>query len=408
MANIKPIHTEEDHEASLVRIDELMDAEAGSPEGDELDILVTLVESYELDHVPMPPPDPIEAIRFRMDQAGLNPRDMIPFMGSRAKVHEVLSGKRAISMPMARALHEHLGIPAEVLLRNPGTRPHESLNDIDPLRYPIKNMVKLGWIKEGRNLKDKAGELMAEMIRKAGVREAVALYRKNDSQRVNAKTDFYALEAWCWRVMGLANEKPLSCDYVPGSVTLKLLRDVAQLSNSENGPLLAREFLADLGIVLEVVPHLPKTYLDGAALRLSDGRPAIGLTLRYDRIDNFWFSLLHELAHIGLHLDQDKGEFFADDFTLRGSDQNHGETYELEADEWANEALIPIETWERCTVHESPTALGVLNLASQLKIHPAIVAGRIRYENKNYRLLSQFVGSGAVREQFEAERTEFL
>ena len=400
MANIKPIHTNADYEASLTRINELMDSNAGSPEGDELDVLVTLVESYESNQVSVPLPDPVEAIKFRMDQAGLNPRDLIPFLGSRAKVHEVLTGKRAITMPMARALHEHLGIPAEVLLNNPSTVPYETLTEVDPLLYPLRAMAKLGWIKAGRNLKDKAGDIMEELKRKAGVREAIALYRKNDSQRVNAKTDFYALEAWCWRVMAVANERPISGDYVQGTVTLRLLREIAQLSVSENGPLLARGYLAGLGIVLEIVPHLPKTYLDGAALRLSNGRPAIGLTLRYDRIDNFWFSLLHELAHIGLHLDQDKGEFFADDFTLRGSDQNQGVSYELEADDWAEEALIPIETWETSTVRKSPTALGVINLASQLKIHPAIVAGRVRYEHKNYRLLSQFVGNRAIREQF--------
>ncbi len=405
MANIKPIHTDADYEEVLDRINELMDAEAVSPEADELDVLTTLVESYESEQVTMPPPNPIEAIRFRMDQAGLSPRDLIPYFGSRAKVHEVLSGKRAITMPMARALHEHLGIPAEVLLSIPRANPYESLTDIDPLRYPIKKMAKLGWFEEGRNLKDRAGELMAELIRKAGVREAVALYRKNDSQRVNAKTDFYALEAWCWRVMALANMNTVSCDYVQGTVTLKLLREIAHLSVSENGPLLARGYLAGIGVFLEVVPHLPKTYLDGAAMRLSDGRPVIGLTLRYDRIDNFWFSLLHELAHIGLHLDQDKGDFFADDFTLRGSGQNQGESRELEADQWVEEALIPSESWESSTVRESSTALGVVNLASQLGIHPAIVAGRIRYENKNYRLLSQFVGNGVVRRQFAYGRT---
>ena len=82
----------------------------------ELDVLTELVEVYESKTVPMEFPSSIEAIEFRMDQGGLSPRDLIPFIGSRAKVSEVLSGKRAITMPMARALHEHLGIPADVLL----------------------------------------------------------------------------------------------------------------------------------------------------------------------------------------------------------------------------------------------------------------------------------------------------
>lgn len=120
MANIKPIRTEKDYEAALARIDELMDAEPGSPEGGELDVLVDLVELYESKHAPMGHPSPLAAIEFRMEQGGLSPRDLIPFIGSRAKVSEVLSGKRAITMPMARALHEHLGIPGDVLLRERG------------------------------------------------------------------------------------------------------------------------------------------------------------------------------------------------------------------------------------------------------------------------------------------------
>ena len=102
-----------------------MDAEPGSPEGRELDVLVDLVGLYERRHEPMGYPDPVAAIEFRMDQAGLSPRDLIPFIGTRTKVSEVLSGKRAITRPMARVLHEHLGIPADVLLRPPARPPDQ-------------------------------------------------------------------------------------------------------------------------------------------------------------------------------------------------------------------------------------------------------------------------------------------
>ena len=132
MADIEPIRTEADYETALARIDDLMDAKPGTPEGRELDVLVDLVALYENRHEPMGWPDPVAAIEFRMEQAGLDPRDLIPFIGSRAKVSEVLSGKRAITTPMARALHEHLGIPADVLLRRPeDTRdqPLEALDD---------------------------------------------------------------------------------------------------------------------------------------------------------------------------------------------------------------------------------------------------------------------------------------
>ena len=122
MADIEPIRTEADYETALARIDELMDAEPGGPEGRELDVLVDLVDLYETRHEPMGYPDPVAAIEFRMEQAGLSPRDLIPFIGSRAKVSEVLSGECAITMPMARALHEHLGITTCRLPRPPRAR----------------------------------------------------------------------------------------------------------------------------------------------------------------------------------------------------------------------------------------------------------------------------------------------
>ena len=115
--NPKVIRNEADYEAAMARIDELVEAKLGTPEGDELDLLATLVELYEKDVYPIGPPDPIEAIRFRMEQMGLKQKDLIPFIGSRSKVSEVLSGHRSLSVSMMRKLHEGLGIPAEVLLK---------------------------------------------------------------------------------------------------------------------------------------------------------------------------------------------------------------------------------------------------------------------------------------------------
>ena len=116
----RSIRTEEEYEAALARIDEIFDAETGSAEDEELDELADLVESYEDKHYPIGMPDPISAIEFRMDQANLSQRDLIPYIGSSAMGAEVLSGKREITLSMARALHEHLGIPADVLLQRPG------------------------------------------------------------------------------------------------------------------------------------------------------------------------------------------------------------------------------------------------------------------------------------------------
>jgi HTH-type transcriptional regulator / antitoxin HigA len=397
---IKPIRTEEDYEAALQRIDSLMDAEAETPEADELEVLATLVELYEEKHFPIGWPDPIEAIRFRMDQAGLSARDLIPLLGSRAKVSEVLSGKRSLTLQMIRALHEHWGISAEVLLRQPGASLPEIPMDLDWARFPLAAMAKLGWIEPGRNLKEQAEEIIRDLMNRAGGAEALpaALYRKNDGARQNAKMDAYALKAWCYQLLAEARATALPSAYRQGSITQDFARNLVRLSSLQAGPRLAKEFLANHGIHLIYLPHLPRTHLDGAALIMrSDGTPVIGLTLRYDRLDNFWFCLCHELAHVALHMQKSMDEAFFDDLSLGDVEGIETDDKEAEADRWAQEALIPAEVWAASSVKEQATPAAVVGLAHELGIHPAIVAGRVRKELYNYRLLTHYVGNGGVR-----------
>jgi HTH-type transcriptional regulator / antitoxin HigA len=119
-AEVKPIRSEADYEAALVEIGRLWGALAGTREGDRLDVLATLIDAYEAEHHPIDPPDPIEAIRFRMEQQGLTRRDLEPIIGTRTRVAEVLNRKRGLSIAMIRRLHERLGISAEVLIRPTG------------------------------------------------------------------------------------------------------------------------------------------------------------------------------------------------------------------------------------------------------------------------------------------------
>ena len=114
--NIKPIRSKKDLARALARIEALWDAAPGTSRGDELDVLTTLVDAYERQAYPIDPPDPIEAIKFRMEQAGMDRSDLEPFIGSRARVSEVLSRKRALSISMIRKLHKALGIPPTVLI----------------------------------------------------------------------------------------------------------------------------------------------------------------------------------------------------------------------------------------------------------------------------------------------------
>jgi HTH-type transcriptional regulator/antitoxin HigA len=114
---IKPIRTRRDHEAALVEVERLWGSKLGTPEGDRLDVLATLIEAYEVAHDPIDPPDPIGAIKFRMEQQGLSRRDLESLIGTRTRVAEVLNGRRNLSIGMIRRLHKALGISAEVLIR---------------------------------------------------------------------------------------------------------------------------------------------------------------------------------------------------------------------------------------------------------------------------------------------------
>ncbi len=115
--DITPIKTRRDYRRALKKIESLMTAKPGTPEGDCLDVLVTLVEAWERRHYPIDLPDPVEAIKYHMDQNGLQPRDLIPFIGSRNRVHEVLNRRRSLTLKMIWRLHEGLGIPAESLIK---------------------------------------------------------------------------------------------------------------------------------------------------------------------------------------------------------------------------------------------------------------------------------------------------
>jgi HTH-type transcriptional regulator/antitoxin HigA len=115
--DIKPIRSKADHRAALKTVESLMGAKARTPEGDRLDVLVTLIEGYERQHFPMDLPDAVEAIKFRMDQQGLTPKDLEPLIGRSNRVYEVLNRRRGLTLAMIQKLHAGLGIPAESLLR---------------------------------------------------------------------------------------------------------------------------------------------------------------------------------------------------------------------------------------------------------------------------------------------------
>ncbi|MBU1077421.1 MAG: hypothetical protein KKH98_09025 [Spirochaetes bacterium] len=396
---IKVIKTEQEYNEALEMAEELIDKDPkpGTQDADKLELLTLLIENYEESHHKIDPPDPIEALKFRMEQQGLTQKDLIPYIGSRSKVSEILNRKRPLTLNMMRALNRNLEIPAEVLLQKNSIILEED-TDIDWQKFPITEMVKRKLFPDFTGTvvqaKENAEELIRKFFRNAGVRNIQpALYRKN--VRAGSCMDEYALFVWHAIVENKAEKNLLPNKYKHGTINREFMKKLAGLSYFKEGPQLAKEFLEKNGIHLIIEPHFRKTYLDGAAIRNKDKNPIVALTLRYDRIDNFWFSLCHELAHIVLHLDKDQAENpFFDNLEVEGND------LEKEADHQTKDWLIPRKEWERSDVLNHPLPVYIKEFAEQLKIHPAIIAGRIRHERKNYRILSQMVGKDEVRRLF--------
>ena len=392
--NVKIIRSREDHAHALARVSALMslDPGPGSKEENELELLALVIESYERKTVPPVKPDPVESILFRMDQMKLGRKDLVPCLGSISKVSEVLSRKRPLSLPMIRRLNKELGIPADVLIADSRTADDGNKDDaqaIDCDRFPLKEMLDRGCFAgfEGtlRQLKAGADEVVGKFMQGLVTGHlSPALLRAPMHQRGARKADEMALLAWRLCVLKKARENPAAREYRPGSITPDWLREFAKLSAFADGPRLAGEYLSRHGIPLVIVPHFNKTFLDGAAM-LDKGRPIVALTLRHDRFDNFWFALAHELAHVARHLD-DAHPVFIDDL-----DRTDQEQVEIEADAIATEALIPSALWQSSDVRRTHRAEDALELAHRAGVHPAVVAGRLRHETKDFRLLASMI-----------------
>ena len=256
-------------------------------------------------------------------------------------------------------------------------------------RFPLQEMIRRCWVD---NSLISIRNFFAQVPDSSWT---AVLCRKTESVRSKQQMDHYALAAWTTRVIARTQAMSELPAYQPGSVTRELMQQVVLKSPTADGPSAACAFLAKSGIAVVVEPHLPRTYLDGAAIMVLQNRPIIGLTIRYDRLDNFWFTLLHELAHLYLHSSLGIVEFF-DDF-------DHPVTKdprEMEADSLASEMLIPDAVWRASPASRSRMPQAVESLARKLRIHPAIVAGRIHYESKSFHTFNNYVGHNAVRSEF--------
>ena len=269
------------------------------------------------------------------------------------------------------------------------------LKSLDWSLFPLKEMFKRSWFEDFTgsltDAKAQAVTLVKEYITRAIPRPVISLQRQR--VRAGADADPYALLAWQCRVLMVAKSNAPRTHYKPGALSDEWFTALVQLSRFADGPLRAQAHLREAGIALVIEPHLSSTHLDGAAL-LSERGPVIGLTLRHDRLDNFWFVLLHELVHVKKHLRKGSVEDIFDDLDVPAND------IEKEADSLAGQALITDEMWEMALPRYVQTDEAIRDFAAQLKISPAIVAGRIRREADNYTILNDLIGRSAVRKLF--------
>jgi len=401
---IRIIKTEYDYQEALKMIEKLIarDPDPDSAEGEQLNLLTTLVGDYESRTFPKTLPDPIEAIKFRMEQAELKPADLIPYIGSRSRVSEILSGKRQLTLDMVRALSRGLGIPAEVLILKPELDEQSEYSAWD--NSLIKEMGKRGYFgSDSFNIADKV-ELLKNFFSFTGNCVQIAgMLRKSPHYRTSPLTDKQALRAWATRIVKKAKKIKPAQKYKHGVLTIDFLRELAKKSVEKKGPLLAQEYLKKNGIILIIECHLPKTHLDGATVLINKDNPIIGLTLRYDRLDNFWFTLMHELAHIALHYNQDFTLFYDEIEGIKGVDING---VEEEADNLAREVLVPDSKWEVSPAKLVPSPMAAQSLADELGVHIAIVAGVMRHEHKNYYYLNKIVNNYKVRNLFISQSSK--
>ena len=249
MSKIKVIKTEKDYEEALKLVEMLMncDPDPDSEEGEQLNLLSALIGDYEAKVFPEKLPNPIDAIKFRMEQAGLKPANLIPYIGSRSRVSEILSCKRQLTLNMVRALESGLGIPAKVLIRKPDQNLESQYQHWD--NNLVKTMEARGYFGNMSLKKYDKVELLENYFLKLGApKQSVALLRKAN-YRSSPLTDKNALFAWVTRVLQKAKKIKAPTEYKHGVIDLAFMQNFVKLSVRENSPVAAKEYLKKNGVL---------------------------------------------------------------------------------------------------------------------------------------------------------------
>jgi HTH-type transcriptional regulator/antitoxin HigA len=398
--DIRIIKTDEQYQEYLNEVGRLAadDPDPASAEGARLELLAKLVEDYEKGAFPFSKPDPVDALLFRMEQQNLRQKDIADLLGGKNRASEILARKRPLSLVMIRSLHEKLGIPASLLIREPDSerRQETLLGEPSDFDAALDLIMNRGW----SSSKSEAAHLWQRLVSErpgtpAFLKHTMTFGRNNKTNLVNV---------WLWlaRIRAVADaQREVHARFDKAVLNDELIHYVTRLSWLPDGPLAAIRFLEGRGILVVIEPHLPATHLDGAAMLSSASTPVIGLTLREDRLDNFWFTLTHELVHAWKHLTPGGVRAIADE-KIERSEEDEG--IEKEANQLAAEILIPRANWKRSRAYLKPSAAAIEELANHLQVNPAVVAGRVRHERRNFSLFAKLVGYRQVRSLFPAMR----
>ena len=270
-------------------------------------------------------------------------------------------------------------------------------NVVDWTSFPLKEMYRRGWF-EGfcesfNNIIGREAELVKKFVFSALNKEPLLSLNKL-KVRSDSKVNHYALFAWKCRIVSLSKTQKLEKSFDKKFLGDEWINNLVKLSTFPDGPIKAKKFLNEIGIHLVFESHMSGTYLDGAAFLIGE-IPIIGMTLRFDRMDNFWFVLLHELMHIRHHLEVGGLDSIYDDLNV-----NLNETLEIETDEFSSNALIPDYEWKYSLAKFTRSDESITKLARKLGISKAIIGGRIRFESNNYTILNDLIGQGEVRKLF--------
>lgn len=398
MSDIKPIRNRDDYNKAVALLTDLIEAnpEVGTPEDTKIRILADLIEKFEDATLPDYEVDPVEAIKLRMDQLGLKDKDLVDYFGSRSRVSEILSGKRPLTVSMIKNIEEGLGIPASILV---GSSVEKRNKRWSPKTLRI--MAQRGYFgRDNTNLEPKkildTGLLKTFFSRQASA--SITLLRQTNYRDIES-IDKHHMEAWKKKVLDEAQEIISNNNvvaYDKSRLSEEQLRKLFKLSSQDDGVNKVILALRKLGVIVVIEPHLPSTRLDGATL-FTENNAIIGLTIRFDRLDNFWFTLAHELAHIYLHNESGYSTFYDELFR----EEAEVSQLESEADAFASELLIPSNIWKASPLRYGSTPTLVKRFAERIGVHPSIVDGRIRHDSGDWFMHSDIINEEKVRYLFK-------